>query len=76
MLSNACVGAVDKDRCAAVFFGVLTKGLQAAMQTYARVVRSLLATRNSEMSPSPIDPLAAVRSRCYRMRNDCAPSRA
>ena len=42
---NACVATTNATACEQVFFGVLTKGMYAAMQTYANLALDKLAKR-------------------------------
>lgn len=46
--NNACEFSVDPAGCTSVFFGVMTRGLQPAMQLYAHTAMGLLSKRAAQ----------------------------
>ena len=47
ILYDACAGSTDPVGCSNVFYGVMSKGLQATIQAYANVIPEILAHRGS-----------------------------
>ena len=44
---DACVATSNPLLCAGVYYGVMSKGLYPALQSYGNLVRDLLASRRS-----------------------------
>ena len=66
---NACLACADQSQCADVYFGVLTKGTLAALQTYSSMVMDLLSARGNAHGDSAV---AGVSHSPTRMRPTCS----
>ena len=47
ILTDACAGVANPVACAGVYHGLLTKGLQATLITYANLLPELLSRRGT-----------------------------
>ena len=57
---NACIACLNQAQCAEVYFGVLTKGTFAAIQTYTNMVADLLSNRGTTSGLTDVGSVVQV----------------
>ena len=67
---NACLACADQAGCANVYFGVLTKGTFAAIQTYTNMFMDLLATLGTTAGLDLAGREAVMQVRWFRSKSD------
>jgi hypothetical protein len=60
VLQNACFATADQASCEQVFFGVLKKGMYAALQTYTSLVLDVLSRRGVASGDAGVVRVSAV----------------
>ena len=63
VLNDACLGSADYTGCAAVYHGIITKGLQATEQALVDLVSELLSHRTNANGDMAV---VRVRTQCCR----------